>query len=31
MFKSIAKLIGGSDEAVVKKLQPEIDEINALP
>ena len=30
MFKSLAKLLGGSDEAVVKKLQPDIDEINAL-
>ena len=30
MFKSLTKLIGGSDEAVVKKLQPDIDEINAL-
>ncbi len=30
MFKSLAKLIGGSDEAVVKKMQPDIDEINAI-
>ena len=30
MFKSLAKLIGGSDEAVVKKMQPDVDEINEL-
>ena len=30
MLKSIAKLFGGSDEKVVQKLQPDVDEINAL-
>ena len=30
MLKSIAKLFGGSDEKVVAKLQPEVDEINRL-
>ena len=28
MLKSLARLIGGSDEAVVKKMQPRIDELN---
>ena len=30
MFKSIAKLIGGSSDRVVKKLQPYVDEVNGL-
>ena len=30
MFKSIAKLFGGSDEKVIAKLQPEVDRINSL-
>ena len=30
MLKSIAKIIGGSDERVVRKMQPGIDAINAL-
>ena len=30
MLKSIAKMIGGSDERVVGKMQPDVDEINAL-
>ena len=30
MFKSIAKLFGGSDEKVIAKLQPEVDKINDL-
>ena len=30
MLKSIAKIIGGSDERVVRKMQPDIDAINAL-
>ena len=30
MFKSIAKLFGGSDERVIKKMRPLVDEINAL-
>ncbi len=30
MFKSIAKLFGGSDEKVISRLQPEVDEINGL-
>ena len=30
MLKSIAKIIGGSAEKVVKKLQPQVDSINEL-
>ena len=30
MLKSIAKIFGGSDEKVIKKLQPQVDEINDL-
>ncbi len=30
MFKSIAKLFGGSDEKVVSKMRPIVDEINGL-
>ena len=30
MFKSIAKLFGGSDEKVISKMQPLVDEINGL-
>ena len=30
MFKSIAKIFGGSDEKVIAKLQPEVDSINDL-
>ena len=30
MLKSIAKIIGGSDERVVRKMQPDVEEINAL-
>ncbi len=30
MFKSLAKLFGGSDEKVIAKLQPEVDDINDL-
>ena len=30
MFKSLAKLFGGSDERVIKKMRPLVDEINAL-
>ena len=30
MFKSIAKLFGGSDEKVIAKLQPQVDRINSL-
>jgi preprotein translocase subunit SecA len=30
MFKSITKLFGSSDEKVVKKMQPDVDEINEL-
>ncbi len=30
MFKTIAKLFGGSDEKVIAKLQPEVDRINDL-
>ena len=30
MFKSIAKLIGGSSERSVKKLQPYVDKVNRL-
>ncbi len=30
MFKSIAKLIGGSSERSVKKLQPYVDKVNGL-
>ena len=30
MLKGIAKLIGGSSERVIKKLQPDVDEINGL-
>ena len=30
MLKSIAKIIGGSDERVVRKMQPDVDAINAL-
>ncbi len=29
MFKSVAKLFGGSDEKVIAKLQPEVDRINS--
>ena len=28
MLKSITKLFGGSDEKVIKKMQPDVDEIN---
>jgi preprotein translocase subunit SecA len=30
MFKGITKLFGSSDEKVVKKMQPDVDEINEL-
>ena len=30
MLKSIAKIIGGSDERVVRKMQPDVDALNAL-
>ena len=30
MFKSITKIFGGSDEKVIKKMQPDVDEVNAL-
>ena len=30
MFKSIAKLFGGSDEKVISKMRPLVDEINGL-
>ena len=30
MFKSIAKLFGGSDEKVISKMQPLVDEVNGL-
>ena len=30
MFKSIAKLFGGSDEKIISKMQPLVDEINGL-
>ncbi len=30
MFKTLAKLFGGSDEKVVAKLRPDVDEINDL-
>lgn len=30
MLKGLTKLIGGGDDKTVKKLQPEVDEINAL-
>ena len=30
MFKSIAKLFGGSDEKVIARMQPEVDRINDL-
>ena len=30
MLKSIAKIIGGSDERVVRKMQPDVDAVNAL-
>ncbi len=30
MFKTIAKIFGGSDEKVIAKLQPEVDKINDL-
>ncbi|MFP6566315.1 MAG: preprotein translocase subunit SecA [Dehalococcoidia bacterium] len=30
MFKSITKMFGSSDEKVIKKMQPDVDEVNAL-
>ncbi|MDP6453629.1 MAG: preprotein translocase subunit SecA [SAR202 cluster bacterium] len=30
MFKSITKMFGSSDEKVIKKMQPDVDEINEL-
>ena len=30
MFRSIAKIFGGSDEKVVAKLRPDVDEVNRL-
>ncbi len=30
MLKSIAKIIGGSDERVVRKMRPDVDRVNAL-
>ncbi|MAF53276.1 MAG: preprotein translocase subunit SecA [Chloroflexi bacterium] len=30
MLKSLAKFIGGSDDKVIKKMQPDVDEINEL-
>ena len=30
MFKSITKMFGGSDEKVIKKMQPYVDEVNEL-
>ena len=30
MFKSLAKLFGGSDEKVIAKLQPQVDKVNDL-
>ena len=30
MFKSITKMFGSSDEKVIKKMQPYVDEVNAL-
>ncbi len=30
MFKSITKIFGGSDEKVIKKMQPDVDEVNEL-
>ena len=30
MFKSITKMFGSSDEKVIKKMQPDVDEVNEL-
>lgn len=30
MFKSLVKILGGSDERVIRKMQPDIEDINAL-
>ncbi|MAX19330.1 MAG: preprotein translocase subunit SecA [Dehalococcoidia bacterium] len=30
MFKSITKMFGNSDEKVIKKMQPDVDEVNEL-
>ena len=30
MFKSITKMFGNSDEKVIKKMQPYVDEVNEL-
>ncbi|MEE2884750.1 MAG: preprotein translocase subunit SecA [Chloroflexota bacterium] len=30
MFKSLVKILGGSDERVIRKMQPDIEEINSL-
>ena len=30
MLKGLAKMLGGSDDKVIRKLQPDVDEINAL-
>ena len=30
MLKGLAKMIGGSDDKVIRRLQPDVDEINTL-
>ena len=30
MLKGLAKMLGGSDDKVIRRLQPDVDEMNAL-